>query len=98
LTTRDDEVQAPVKEGDVLAGKFRVEKVLGAGGMGVVVAAKHLELRQKVALKFLLPAALDSAEHIERFMREAQASARLKSEHVAKFSTSGAWMKAARTS
>jgi tRNA A-37 threonylcarbamoyl transferase component Bud32 len=79
-----DEAQIPVREGDVLAGKFRVEKVLGAGGMGVVVAARHVELRQRVALKFLLPAALGSAEHTERFLREAQAVVRLKSEHVAK--------------
>ncbi len=84
MTTHTDEVVSPVREGDVLAGKYRVEKVLGAGGMGVVVAAKHLELRQRVALKFLLPAALDSVEHTERFLREAQAAVRLKSEHVAK--------------
>jgi serine/threonine-protein kinase len=79
-----DEAQIPVREGDLLAGKFRVEKVLGAGGMGVVVAARHVELRQRVALKFLLPSALGSAEHTERFLREAQAVVRLKSEHVAK--------------
>ena len=84
MTTNTDEALSPVREGDVLAGKYRVEKVLGQGGMGIVVAAKHLELRQRVALKFLLPAALESVEHTERFMREAQAAVRLKSEHVAK--------------
>lgn len=46
---------APVRPGDVLAGKYRVDRVLGAGGMGVVVAATHLHLEQRVALKFLLP-------------------------------------------
>ena len=53
---------APVRPGEVLAGKYRVERVLGVGGMGVVVAAQHLQLDQKVALKFLLPEALASAE------------------------------------
>ena len=47
---------APVKPGDVLAGKYRVESILGAGGMGVVVAATHLTLGELVAVKFLLPA------------------------------------------
>jgi serine/threonine-protein kinase len=36
--------EPPVREGDVLAGKYRVEKVLGVGGMGVVVAATHIQL------------------------------------------------------
>jgi eukaryotic-like serine/threonine-protein kinase len=75
---------APVKEGDVLASKYRVEKVLGVGGMGVVVAAHHLELDQRVALKFLLPQAASNVELVERFLREARASVRLKGAHVAK--------------
>src|SRR5687767_7921136 len=45
-------------EGDVIAGKYRVERVLGKGGMGVVVAARHTSLRQHVAVKFLLPKAM----------------------------------------
>ena len=73
---------APVKEGDVLASKYRVEKVLGVGGMGVVVSAYHLVLGQRVALKFLLPEAMQHPEAVERFLREARAAVRLKSEHV----------------
>jgi hypothetical protein len=46
-------MDAPVKSGDILAEKYRVERVLGVGGMGVVVAAHHLELDQRVAIKFL---------------------------------------------
>jgi eukaryotic-like serine/threonine-protein kinase len=71
-----------VREGNILAGKYRVERVLGAGGMGVVVAATHTILHQKVALKFLL--GLDQSQWTERFMREARAAVRLKSEHVAR--------------
>src|SRR6478752_7092283 len=72
----------PVQAGDVLAGKYRVESVLGRGGMGIVVLATHLQLRQKVAIKFLLPDA--SREVTQRFAREGRAAARLKSEHVAR--------------
>src|SRR5215813_3804257 len=68
--------------GDVLAGKYRVDKILGIGGMGMVVAATHLELGNRVALKFMLPAALESAEASMRFLREARASSQLTSEHV----------------
>ena len=48
-----------VHEGDIIDGKYRVERVLGVGGMGVVVAAHHMQLDEKVALKFLLPEALE---------------------------------------
>jgi len=68
--------------GDVLADKYRVDKILGIGGMGMVVAATHLELGNRVALKFMLPAALESAEASMRFLREARASSQLTSEHV----------------
>src|SRR3954447_19377484 len=75
---------SPVKEGDILASKYRVAKVLGIGGMGVVVAAEHMELSQKVALKFLLKQAANNDELVSRFLREARASVRLKGAHVAK--------------
>jgi serine/threonine-protein kinase len=75
---------APIKPGDVLLGKYRVERVLGRGGMGIVLAARHLDLDELFAIKFLLPDALDSADAVSRFLREARASARLKGEHVAK--------------
>ncbi|HTQ05138.1 MAG TPA: protein kinase [Polyangiaceae bacterium] len=74
----------PVAAGEVLAGKYRVERVLGAGGMGVVVRALHLELDQYVAVKFLLPSAIQNPEIAARFMREARAVVRIKSEHVAR--------------
>jgi eukaryotic-like serine/threonine-protein kinase len=77
-------MSAPVQIGDVLAGKYRIERVLGAGGMGVVVAATHLRLEQLVAIKFLLPAALESEDVVARFAREARAASRIQSEHVAR--------------
>jgi len=75
--------RAGVREGDIIAGKYQVEKVLGVGGMGVVVAARHLQLEDKVALKFLLPEVLSNSEAVARFVREARAAVRIKSEHVA---------------
>jgi serine/threonine-protein kinase len=75
---------SPVREGEILAGKYRIERVLGEGGMGVVVAATHIHLEQKVAIKFLLPEALLNAEVVSRFAREARAAAKVQSEHVAR--------------
>jgi serine/threonine-protein kinase len=80
---------AGVSEGDVLAGKYRIDKVLGTGGMGVVVAAHHIQLDEKVAIKFLLPQALASPETVARFAREARAAVKIKSEHVARVSDVG---------
>jgi eukaryotic-like serine/threonine-protein kinase len=77
-------VDSPVNPGDVLAGKYRVERVLGEGGIGVVVAAYHLVLDQMVALKFLRTSTIGVPQALERFHREARAAARLKSEHVAR--------------
>ena len=70
--------------GDVVAGRYRVERVLGQGGMGMVVAARHLELDDLCALKVMLPAALGDASAVDRFLREARLTAKLKTEHVVK--------------
>jgi serine/threonine-protein kinase len=74
----------PIREGDLLAGKYRIQKVLGRGGMGVVVAAVHAQLGQQVAVKFLLPEACAFPEAIGRFLREARAAVRIQSDHVAR--------------
>jgi serine/threonine-protein kinase len=74
----------PVKPGDLLDGKYRVERVLGAGGMGVVVQARHVDLNTRVAIKFMLPDALNDQESVERFHREARAAVRLRSDHTAR--------------
>jgi serine/threonine protein kinase len=78
-----------IREGDIIAGKYRVERVLGQGGMGVVVAAYHAQLDQRVALKFLLPEAFRNPEAVGRFLREARASAKIASEHVARVTDVG---------
>jgi serine/threonine protein kinase len=68
--------------GQLLAGKYEVEFVLGRGGMGVVVAARHLELGQRVAIKLMLADAASDPIAAERFLREARANVALSSEHV----------------
>jgi len=73
---------APVRPRQVLAGKFQVEKVVGVGGMGMVVAAHHLALRQRVALKLMLPELAAKAGFAARCVREARAAARVRSEHL----------------
>jgi hypothetical protein len=83
------ELAAGVRPGDVLAGKYRIDRILGTGGMGVVVAAHHLHLDDPVAIKFLLPEALKNEEAVRRFAREAQAAVRIKSEHVARVTDVG---------
>jgi eukaryotic-like serine/threonine-protein kinase len=68
--------------GSVVAGKYRVERVLGEGGMGVVLAASHLHLGISVALKVLHADSDREPERIERFLREARSAAQLRSENV----------------
>ena len=79
-----------VEPGTVIAGKYQVERVLGQGGMGIVVAAMHLQLGQRVAIKYLLDAARANPQVVERFQREARAAVRLRSEHVGRVLDVGA--------
>lgn len=73
-----------MRPGDVIGGKYRIETMLGEGGMGVVFAASHLEIGNTVAIKVLRREALSSEEVPKRFRREAQAMGMLRSEHVIK--------------
>ena len=80
----------PFPPGTVLAGKYRVDRLLGEGGMGWVVVATHLQLEQRVALKFMRSShAAASPEAVGRFLREARAAARIQSEFVARVSDVG---------
>ncbi len=83
-----ERVTEPV-EGEILAGKYRIERVLGRGGMGVVVQAHHTVLGERVAIKFLLADQVTSNDSLVRFLREAKAAARIKSQHIARVSDVG---------
>jgi serine/threonine-protein kinase len=72
----------PLRPGDMVDGKYRVEGFLAQGGMGVVLAATHLALGQPVALKLLKQSAASDRVLVERFLREARASFRLRSENT----------------
>jgi len=80
-------MHSELKPGSTIEGKYRIERVLGVGGMGMVVAAQHTILKQRVALKFILDKT--SADGIERFLREARATARLESPHVCRIMDAG---------
>ena len=92
----DDEGRAILAEmtiGTVIDGKYRVDEVLGRGAMGVVVAATHQQLGERVALKFLRYRAKGGAsdDFQSRFKREARVSARLKNEHITRVIDVGVW-------
>lgn len=79
----DPQETLPIRPGEILASKYRVEEQLGIGGMGIVVAATHMQLGKRVAIKVMLPSALAIPSAIERFEREARTLVRLRGEHVA---------------
>jgi serine/threonine-protein kinase len=70
--------------GSILLGKYRIDELIGTGGMGNVVRASHLYLHQPVAIKLLLPQMVENESTVQRFLREAQATVKLRSEHIAR--------------
>jgi eukaryotic-like serine/threonine-protein kinase len=78
-----------VEIGSIVAGKYRIDRILAEGGMGVVVAATHLHLEQSVALKFLRGGVSLQLDALARFKREAKAAAQLRSEYVARVIDAG---------
>lgn len=64
------------------AGRYRIDSVLGNGGMGIIYAATHVELRVPVAIKAIHPNLARSAEARARFCIEARAGAALRSPHT----------------
>jgi serine/threonine-protein kinase len=70
------------RPGDVLAGKYRVESVLGIGGMGMVLLVRHIDLGQQMAIKLMMPGVIHDDQAAARFVREARAAAAIQSEHV----------------
>jgi eukaryotic-like serine/threonine-protein kinase len=79
-----DAIDPHAEPGTIVAGKFVIEEVIGVGGMGVVVAARHQQLGTRVALKFLKPAARCNPDIVTRFVEEARAAAQLHGEHIAR--------------
>ena len=75
-----------IKPGDIVAGKYKIIRIIGEGGMGIVVEAVHQTLDQRVAIKFHRPQASENEESIARFLREARAAAQIPSEHIARVS------------
>jgi serine/threonine protein kinase len=75
---------APAQAADEIGrlGSYRVLKVLGAGGMGVVFQAEDPRLHRLVALKAMLPALASSGTNKERFMQEARAAAAIEHDHI----------------
>ncbi|MDB4945734.1 MAG: serine/threonine protein kinase [Labilithrix sp.] len=78
------------RPGDLIAGKYRVDAVIGTGGMGVVLGAEDTSLGRKVAIKFLAPQKADREGAVARFLREARAAASIQSEHVVRIHEVGA--------
>ena len=73
----------PISQGEIIGGRYRVDRIVAEGGMGIIVAATHLELEETVAIKFLRDEFASKPEVVGRFAREAKAAAKLKSEYVA---------------
>jgi serine/threonine protein kinase len=75
-------IPSSIREGEVLGGKYRLEKEIGRGAMGTVWSAVHLTLGQRVAIKLISAEHAQSQEARQRFSTEAKAAARLRSRYV----------------
>ena len=81
----DDEYTSPASlPGAIIDDKYRVEGVIGRGGVGLVVVATHVAMSQRVAIKMIRDDVPMQRELLDRFHREARAAAMIKSEHVAR--------------
>ena len=78
----DENAEANAFVGKTLAGKYRVDGVIGVGGMGFVLAATHLHIDEPVAVKLLYSSFAQNQEVVKRFIREAKAARKIRSEHV----------------
>jgi eukaryotic-like serine/threonine-protein kinase len=82
LSVRSPDPTSSFEPGALLDGKYRIDRVVGEGGIGVVVVATHEHLEQRVAVKYLKAAACRQPVLCERFLREARLGAKLQSLHV----------------
>jgi serine/threonine-protein kinase len=82
VTDDADQRASAFVPGSRIAEKYVVERMIGEGGLGIVVAARHIHLDQMVAIKYLRPKSLASKIVADRFVREARLAAKIRSEHV----------------
>src|SRR5262249_12739779 len=71
-----------LRQGDIFARRYRVERLLASGGMGAVYEVVHLDTQRRRALKVMLPHVLQNEEMRERFKREALIAADVESEFI----------------
>jgi predicted Ser/Thr protein kinase len=76
-------IDLALQPGELVSGRYQIERILGRGGMGVVYAAIDVAKGERVALKFLLPPAASTESAVERFVREARALLSVRSHHIA---------------
>jgi hypothetical protein len=86
LEEEEEDVWAgcPLQVGQVLADKYRIERQIGRGGMGIVLAATHLQLEHQVAIKVMRRDLIEDDKALHRLLAEARACAKIRSEHVAR--------------
>jgi eukaryotic-like serine/threonine-protein kinase len=75
--------------GEIVDGRYRVERLLGTGGMGAVYEAEHVEIGKKVALKVLHPQYSRQADLVARFRREARAASKVGHPNIVDVTDSG---------
>jgi serine/threonine-protein kinase len=75
---------SPVQIGQIVSGKYRIERQIGRGGMGIVLAATHLQLEHLVAIKVMRRDLVVDDKALDRLLMEARSAARIRSEHVAR--------------
>jgi len=73
----------PAQPGEILSGRYRIEREIATGGMGVVMAAQDLQSGTTVAIKILKPEVCRELDSVARFVREARITASLSNEHIA---------------
>ncbi|HEY4158395.1 MAG TPA: serine/threonine-protein kinase, partial [Polyangiaceae bacterium] len=81
-TSRDESGPQAARVGQIVAGKYRIERLIGRGGMGEVYEARHLVVGRRFAIKFLQERRALAPDSATRFLLEAQAAGALDSEHI----------------
>ncbi len=84
VSRRNEPPEGAPQPGEVFAEKYRIERIVGVGAMGYVLAARHLQLDERVAIKMLLPERARHGATVARFLREGKAAVKIRSEHVAR--------------